>query len=266
MCVKCATIELSVKVDGLEPELLRVAKLIHSGKLKPGQIDPGMVRKIANQLSKGIFKGYGKGVNSAGLSEAQKTFLTDMQHNVFVFSGFKNYHELKEVSLLLKTDDGKVKSFDDFMTDVKKIDKTYNEVYLSAEYGNCVASAQMARAWQDMVENDVDMLTYQTAGDDRVREEHAILNGITEPLDSDFWSTYYPPNDWGCRCDAVPADNGSRKHSIPESELPDIPEMFQNNVGQTGIVFPDTHPYFDVAKSVGKYIREQVADILSEEE
>lgn len=264
MCIKCGMVELSA-VDGLEPELLRVAKLIKDGKLKRNQVDKAMVSKIAGQLMKGVFKGYGKTLSSKDLTPVQRTFLNKINTNVYVFSGFKNYHELKEISLMLKTDKGTVKSFPDFLVDVKEVDKTYNEVYLAAEYSTAIASAQMAQAWQDFEENGVEMLTYQTAGDDRVREEHAILEGITEPLDSDFWETYYPPNDWGCRCDAVPTTSDKRV-MISKNELPDIPPMFQNNVGQSGIMFPDTHPYFDVSKEVARDIREQVNDILDEEE
>jgi len=259
-------IDLSAKIEGIEPEFLRVAKLIHSGKLKPGEIDPAMVKKIAQQFTKGVFKGFGKTLDTKDLSEEQRTFLTGMRKNVYVFSGFKNYHQLKEVSMLVSTDEGKLKSFDKFYDDALQINKTYNEIYASAEYNNCVGSAQMARTWQDMIENDVAMLTYQTAGDDRVREEHAILNGITEPLDSDFWNTYYPPNDWGCRCDAMPSGEGSKREMIPDAELPDLPDMFQNNVGKSGVIFPDTHPYYDVSKAVAKSIRAQVDDILAEEE
>lgn len=265
MCVKCGIIILSMpKLDGLEPEVARIAKLIYAGKLKPGQIDKAMVKKIADQLMKGVFKGFGKTLTSKDLTDEERTFLTKINDNVYVFSGFKNYQQLKETALLLKEDNGQLKSFNDFLTDVKQVNETYNEVYLNAEYGNAVASAQMAQTWLDITNNGIDMLTYQTAGDDRVREEHAILEGITLPVDDDFWATYYPPNDWGCRCDAVPAV-GAKEMDIPNNELPDLPDMFQNNVGKSGIIFPDTHPYYDVAKGVSKSINKQVTEILEEE-
>lgn len=47
---------------------------------------------------------------------------------------------------------------------------------------------------------------YITVGDERVRDEHAALNGLTLPADSPFWQTHYPPWDWGCRCQVVPVD------------------------------------------------------------
>jgi SPP1 gp7 family putative phage head morphogenesis protein len=261
MCVKCGVINLSVKPDGLEPEVKRVAKLIYEGKLKPGQIDKAMVKKIADQLMNGVLKGYGKNLSSKSLTPEERSFLTKINTNVFVFSGFKNYQQLHETSMLLKTDDGVIKPFNDFLNDVLQVDKTYNEVYLSAEYDNAIASAQMAQSWQDMQSNGVEMLTYQTAGDDRVRDDHVILNGITLALDDPFWNTYYPPNDWGCRCDAIPSTE-TKEVSEPASSLPDLPPMFQNNVGKSGIIFPDTHPYFDVSRSIAEHILNQVDDII----
>jgi SPP1 gp7 family putative phage head morphogenesis protein len=47
---------------------------------------------------------------------------------------------------------------------------------------------------------------YITVGDDRVRDEHAALDGLTLPADSPFWQTHYPPWEWGCRCQVVPID------------------------------------------------------------
>lgn len=32
------------------------------------------------------------------------------------------------------------------------------------------------------------------------RPEHEAWDGITLPIDDPWWSTHYPPNDWGCQC------------------------------------------------------------------
>lgn len=45
---------------------------------------------------------------------------------------------------------------------------------------------------------------YVTAGDDRVRLTHAILDGVTLPKDNPFWQQFYPPNGYNCRCQAIP--------------------------------------------------------------
>jgi SPP1 gp7 family putative phage head morphogenesis protein len=54
---------------------------------------------------------------------------------------------------------------------------------------------------------------YLTVGDDKVRPEHAALDGVVKPADDPFWSRYYPPWDFGCRCTVV---------SLDASELSDM--------------------------------------------
>lgn len=44
---------------------------------------------------------------------------------------------------------------------------------------------------------------YATVGDDRVRDEHALMEGVRLPVDDPFWQANYPPNGWSCRCAAI---------------------------------------------------------------
>lgn len=254
MCNKCRLVKLSINMDDLEPELRRIAKLLYEGKLKPGQIDAAMVKRIAEQLMKAISKGF-----TSSTPEAV-SFVKKLEENIYVFSGFKNYQQLKETSMLLFDNEGSYKSFNEFLNDVKQINATYNEVYLEAEYNNALASAQNAQTWQDFQAAGIDTLEFQTAGDERVRDEHVILNGLIVSIDDPLLDTYFTPLDWGCRCEWIPAI-GEKPTGYSQSDLPTIPPMFQNNVGKTGIVFPDTHPYFDVSQEIKQTVMDQVADI-----
>lgn len=265
MCIKCGSVHLAAKPLILEPEMERVAKLIHEGKMAANQIDKKMVRKIARQLMKGIFQGFGTSLANDSLSKTAKSFLSQVTQNVYVFSGFKNYHQLRETSLLLKTDDGVLKPFNQFLNEVKQVNKTYNEVYLEAEYSNAVASAQSAASMIDYKDNGIEMLEFVDAGDRRVRNSHHLLNGAIYAIDDPFWDMYDPPLDWGCRCDKIPAV-GKKPNHIASGDLPEIPEMFKFSPAKTGTVFPDTHPYYDTSKAAAREIRKQVNDILNEED
>jgi SPP1 gp7 family putative phage head morphogenesis protein len=44
---------------------------------------------------------------------------------------------------------------------------------------------------------------YVTVGDDRVRDTHIALDGVTLPKDDPFWQTNTPPNGWACRCTII---------------------------------------------------------------
>lgn len=65
-----------------------------------------------------------------------------------------------------------------------------------------------AGRWQADQDPDIQEILwgykYVTVGDDRVREDHAELEGVTLPKDDPFWQTYWPPNGWNCRCQVIP--------------------------------------------------------------
>ncbi len=175
-----------------------------------------------------------------------------LSESTFVFSGFKTYHELREVSALMQDENGGFKSWDKFSQEVTAIDQRYNKNYLRAEYDFAVQSAQMAAKWKEFeADGDDYLLQYRTAGDDKVRAEHAVLHNTTLPIDDPFWDEYLPPLDWGCRCttvqvlrDKYPVSNsedaiaaGERATDTPKKKI------FRFNPGKTGNLFPPKHPY-----------------------
>ena len=154
---------------------------------------------------------------------------------------------------MLKGDDGNFKPFQQFLKDVETINKVYNRNYLQAEYNFATASTQMAVKWKEW-EQDGDRydLQYRTAGDSRVREEHAALDGITLPPSDPFWNSYLPPNGWNCRCTAVQVRQGKYPRSDSAAAMAaganctDTPkkQIFRFNPGKQEKIFPPKHPYF----------------------
>lgn len=190
-------------------------------------------------------------------SSFQKVEMTDtmrrrLQRSDYVFSGMKTFHELNEAFPSLLDENGERKPFERFLNDVRKIDETYNSNYLRAEYNFVQASAEMAAKWERFIrDGDRYHLQYRTAGDDKVRPEHAELHGITLPPGDPFWEEYFPPNGWNCRCDVVqvrksrypatPADEARRR---AESVFGDgKSEMFRFNPGKQEKAVPDYNPY-----------------------
>ncbi len=176
-----------------------------------------------------------------------------LNQNIFFFSGFKTHHELVEASRMLKGEDGNFKPFQQFLKDVETIDKVYNRNYLQAEYNFATASTQMAVKWKEWEqEGDRYHLQYRTAGDSRVREEHAALDGITLPPSDPFWNSYLPPNGWNCRCTAVQVRQGKYPRSDSAAAMAaganctDTPkkQIFRFNPGKQEKIFPPKHPYF----------------------
>jgi len=188
-----------------------------------------------------------------------------LNNDVFVFSACKTHIQLKEVSTKLVDDNGKIRSYQQFSQDVLSIHNQYNELYLQTEYIFAISSSQMAAKWMDMEKDDDSYnLQYRTAQDDRVRDSHRALQGITLPVSDPFWSLYYPPNGWRCRCTTVQV----RKEKYPESDPVDSIKkgeeatteidsnnrnkaaMFRFNPGKEAVVFPQSHPYYKVKSNI----------------
>lgn len=191
-------------------------------------------------------------VSSAISTETPPELTAALRNNAFIFSGFKSYHTLSEVGLSLTRPDGSAKPFNEFSRDVRAIDNKYNTNYLYAEYNHAVRASQMAVKWHDYAkEGDRYLLQYRTAGDERVREAHAALNGTTLPPSDEFWRSYMPPNGWNCRCNVVQvlADDYRQSDSAAAIAAGDActaepkQQIFRFNPGTELKVFPEKHPY-----------------------
>ena len=194
-----------------------------------------------------------------------------LRRSNYVFSGLKTFHSLNEAFPSMVDGEGVLKPFKQFLTDVQSIDSTYNEHYLRAEYNFAISSAQSAARWEQ-IEADGDRydLQYRTAGDNKVRPEHAALHGVTLPPSSPFWDSFMPPNGWNCRCTAVQV----RKGKYPQTDVAEAMErgeaataddkrgMMRFNPGKERSIWPAYNPYTttrcrdcDIAKGKGSFAR-----------
>lgn len=184
-----------------------------------------------------------------------------LEKNTFIFSGMKVYTSLKEAGSLSFTDkDGKAKPWNEFKKEADALNKKYNETYLRTEYDFATYSAQQADRWNQYQENsDRYDLQYRTAGDDKVRDSHAAMQGITLPADDPFWNNYFPPNGWNCRCEAIQVRKGKFEVSNSDEAIKkgntattsigkngkNNAEIFRFNPGKKGEVFPPKHAYLN---------------------
>lgn len=207
-----------------------------------------LFRETFKTLYSGIIEGYGKDFPKVKFNSPDFTILNELSYNVGVFSIFKNHNQIKETVKLLKDDEGNLRSKKDFITEARKLDDTYNKRYLSTEYDQAVASARMAKKWQD-IQRTKDLypnLMYVAVMDDRTRELHKQWHGIILPIDHKFWDTHYGPNDWGCRCSARRTDKPADDKGVDVDNMPELPKQFNFNVGKEGKVFNRSHPYFQI--------------------
>lgn len=102
-----------------------------------------------------------------------------------------------------------------------------------------------AGRWKsERLDPDIDSMLwgykYVTAGDNRVRADHANLDGVTLPKDHAFWSQFMPPNGFNCRCQAIPLYDQRPVKFPPRDAEPD--KTFNFNVGQSVYGSPPAKP------------------------
>lgn len=237
-----------------------------AGGFDVSQLTDPRARKVIDETTRII----NRAVDAAVPHEVPETLRYALENNGFIFSGLKTFHALREVGLSMLDNQGNVKPFDDFRKDVQQINKNYNVNWLNAEYKHALGSSLMAVKWNDLKQDtDRYFLQYRTAQDSRVRPDHAALDGITLPADDPFWSKYYPPNGWGCRCQAVQVRRSKYQPSDPKEAMKLGDEatetlkqqMFRYNAGTEMALFPPKHPYYKAPAKAKKVIKQ-----MSEEE
>ncbi|WP_400192803.1 DUF935 family protein [Hymenobacter sp. B81] len=216
-----------------------------------------MYQETASQLSQGVQEGYGMKLPELEFGKPDAVLLGKLTQHLYVFSANKSYQLLVDLNgLLVKA--GQVRPYGDFEREALQLHQDYNVSWLRTEYDTAVATGQMAAKWLTF-QDDADkyFLKYSTVGDDRVRPTHAELHGVLRPVDDPFWNTHYPPLGWKCRCNVVRVPRAGRTATAQEDldKLSVKPPEFGHNAGKTGVVFPESHQYYDVPEGVKPLLR-----------
>lgn len=223
----------------LAPEVSSVIKSVYDGSKSTN----GLLKLIGGLLTDTVTESFSNVKVDWKTPDAE--MLTRLTRDVWSFSAAKDYQQMRDLTLALRDETGKLREYDSFKTEAQNICDKYNEKWLRTEYDMAIASSQSAARWVDFTKDakDIPFLKYQTVGDDHVRASHQVLDGIVRNIKDAFWSTHYPPNGWGCRCEAIqaPGIRGNQKEMPEESP---VPEMFRTNLAQTGLIYPKNHPYY----------------------
>jgi hypothetical protein len=232
-----------------DEEIERIVVGVYSGLITPQSLDVATYLRVAEKLTNGVYNGFGKALTDVEWNSPDYKMLNDLRNNVYVFSGAKQYHQVREMTDAIYDKD-RIKPFSEYKKTGTDIFKNYNENYLRAEYNAAISQSRSASMWMDIESNAelLPMLTYSTVGDGRVRIEHAMLNNISRPVNDKFWDYAYPPNSWNCRCTVLQTDSSEKSSLKGVNILKDIPPEFRMNSGKDRIVFSEKHPYFVVEK------------------
>lgn len=252
MCHICYTNELSSEyLKGLPPIFKQAMKDLHAGKITPQDLQGELLQAIARELWSGVQIGFNGDLQSYEGNTAQYLWSKAAEENVFVFSGFKTYNQLREASLLLYNKNGEIRPFNEFLKDVMAINKTYNINYLKAEYDNALVSGEMAQKWQEFDDNA--LLKFTATIDDNTTAICHSLNGLIKPKSWPGWRKYWLPLHWGERSNIVETFDQPTDHN--QEDLADPIPMFNGNVGIDGAIFPSNHPYYQVCQNKNRVVK-----------
>jgi SPP1 gp7 family putative phage head morphogenesis protein len=177
--------------------------------------------------------------------------------NIFQFSAAKNLYQMQIMRDMVYDENRKLKSFSQFQKDANEFLNVSNQTHLRVEYELASNGAIMADQWNRMyADRDINpYFVYVTRNDDRVRPEHADLNGKVFSFDSPAGQDIYPPNGWNCRCTIEPTNNN--KGLLSESQAKSLLEKevnndFRYNVGRDGIFPSKKYSYGETLESVNR--------------
>lgn len=201
-----------------------------------------MWREHFSRLLNNAQAGWGKKFSEAETLQEWEKF-QKVEQNLRSFAAHKQHRLVQELRQLK----AKGLSRADWEKKAASVMNRHNKVWLKAELQATAQSAQAAESWQHFERRAYlyPNLRYETAGDERVRQSHQALDGVTKPVNDPFWNTHAPPLGWGCRCKLIQTDD-------PATGEPDLGDLkiakgFDQNPGKTFKLFGDNHPYFNVS-------------------
>lgn len=229
--------------DELYKQYLAIAGEVYTGVVPV--LDIRTTQIYASLFNEALEDGYGMrwAKTKPGTLEFER--LSRMRANALYFSASKQMRIISDLQTIRESSGSK--EYYDAWAD--SYFNTQNRRWLQAEKEMITANAQMARRWHDIQDSKdvLPNLTYDTVGDARVRPAHQILDGITKPVDDDFWKTHYPPIGYGCRCDVQQNDNPVTKDkNMPDSkQMAFINKAYRFNSGIENRVVGKVHPYLN---------------------
>lgn len=236
-------------------QISTLIRAIYNGKINPLKLPKNLYNTIADNLIKGVVKGFGGDVAAFEFGTPDYEMIVQLRENVYIFSAAKTFNYVLATENLI-VENNEVLPFREFKKRALEVYKQYNEHWLEAEYNTAIGQAQSARAWVDFESNDdaMQLLKYQTVHDANVSEVCRQLDGIVKPVKDPFWNTYAPLNHYNCRCILQAVAHGVETPTPDGLTKPDA--VFSSNPGKTGDVFNPGHPYFDVPQKYRKFAKE----------
>ncbi len=220
------------------------------------------------QLTQGLKSGFGV---TAGYNTPDTLAYQMMEYNLFEFSASKTEARLALMTdLLLNKDKNGINSYKDFEKLASEKVGEFNKNWLQSEYNLSVAVGQNTAQYHRFMADKADFpyVEYQTAGDDKVRNQHRLLDGKIFNLNDSEAMKLWPPNGYGCRCEMLQTNKKPKKGALTGKEGIDLMKQsdpkwkdsqFEINRADLKKVFT-TEQYYSDIKGLPKKLNEMTFD------
>lgn len=178
--------------------------------------------------------------------EAGGDFMEQLRTSNAVFAAFKTHRMGRDMAAQLIDENGEVKSFQQFRSDVDPIASHHVDTWLRTEYDTAVKRAHRAAEMrQFMAEADVfPNIRWLESTAVNPRESHMPFYDHVWPVDDPFWEEHKPGDEWGCQCGWEATDDPVTDNSGLGGERIKPSPGLDGNPARTGQLFSDDHPYF----------------------
>ncbi|MGE4284575.1 MAG: minor capsid protein [Clostridia bacterium] len=175
---------------------------------------------------------------------AERMMILNVIDNLINFSVCEEYHALNQIRIASNSYD---EYGDDFEEEAEDIFEMFNYRFSTTENSDVYYAMAVASEWNRF--DSLTSLTYTTQGDERVRDSHRALEGLTY-LKRDFPEALIPPIDFRCRCYLVESSDNLASRNNPDDAYDRINNavnpIFATTAAKSGRIFGMDHPYFQV--------------------
>lgn len=247
-------------LDEKDKDLIIVG--IYNGTFGPRKLPKSVYLDNADKLKAGVYEGYGEAYTNPN------TLVGELRTNIYMFSAAKTFQQTLEMTEAL-VKENKVVELKEFKEIAGEIFDKYNDTWLETEYQTAIGQARAATKWNEVQKHKkaFPVMQYKAVMDSHTCEICAPLDGVTLPVDDEFWDENMPLNHFGCKCvviqmgieeaeeDGGLSDEEEANDAAKASQATKNP-LFNMNPGKDKAIFKDTgrskHPYFEIPKAYKK--------------
>jgi hypothetical protein len=195
-----------------------------------------------------IDKAAAEGVSQSAPSH-EEDFLKELHRGNEIFAAFKVHSAGVQMAAKLLDEEGRLKPFDKWKSDVQSIASHQVGSWLHTEYDTAVLRAHYAADWRQF-ERDSDVMPNlrwmpTTSPNPEGAHKEYWSRKLTLPVGDSFWQRHHPQDRWNCKCSLEQTDDPVTEADEMDNVKTSSPQAgLDNNPGRDGRLFSDSHPYF----------------------